>query len=266
MSSYCPRCRSWADSAPVGPAGGPCPACGASPGPPPIDIGLTLENGVTACPAAFGPYRVLGCDRAGRDGGRLSRPSPGDRRGGGDQDGPAPEARALAAHPPRGPRPGPDSPPGAGPDHPDRAIRRAPLVRDGTPPGDDAPRRPPPGGSRDPVRGVRDQRGAGHPARLRSGIRRPDRAHPSPSMANATTATRPAPPMARRGSRARPTPAGTGPRPPAGPRRPTSSTLRRSSPTAPKAPGGPPRPPPGGCSTRPITCRSRLASGRGSSP
>ena len=67
MSSVCPHCRTSAE-----PSMGRCPACGAE-SPPglasgdarvfeggPSDAGLRFDDGATACPVAFGPYRVLG--------------------------------------------------------------------------------------------------------------------------------------------------------------------------------------------------------------
>jgi len=55
MPSPCPHCRS-----PAEPASGTCPACGASLGLAAGDSGLAVDGGATACPALFGPYRVLG--------------------------------------------------------------------------------------------------------------------------------------------------------------------------------------------------------------
>ena len=75
MTSVCPHCRSSAEAWSVAPSEGRCPACGGALileaeglasgdarifGEDQGDAGVRLDDGTTACPVAFGPYRVLG--------------------------------------------------------------------------------------------------------------------------------------------------------------------------------------------------------------
>ena len=199
MTSVCPHCRSSAEAWSVAPSKGRCPACGLPLVSDPVglasgdarifndepgDLGLKLEDGSTACPLAFGPYRVLGLIGKGGMGLVYHGVHEINPRRGRDQDRSHPEARDAASDTTGDPRPGPDQASGAGPDHRDRPVRWSALVRDGTPPRSNAP-------------GPSEGESAGPAAINRCGPSRvqrlghPGRFHPGPRLAEADPLLKP---------------------------------------------------------------------------